>query len=301
MLNLAFATSRKVAVMPRDESLLEAALRPHGVRATPVAWDTPGLDWSRFDAVLIRSTWDYHYKIKAFLAWLSDLEKKGVMLLNPPALVRWNMHKSYLLELAARGVPIVETRLLKTGDRVDLALLAEELKWPELIIKPAISATAHRTFRLRGEDAEEWRSSFQNLLAESDLLVQPYLEEIEQEGELSLIYIGSRFSHAICKLPKKGDFRVQSEFGGRVRETAPEPDIKSQARAILDKVSGDWVYARVDGLLVGGRFLLMELELIEPQLFLDKGDKAAELLAEALSQYLAGRCPSRGRPAHPGL
>ena len=227
-----------------DDRLLRAALQRRGVDARAVVWDDQGIDWGAFDAIVIRSTWDYHKRVDEFRAWIDRME--GLPVWNPPAILRWNLHKSYLLELEKQGLPIVPTMVMPG----------------RVVVKPAVSATAHRT-----------------MLFDYDVLIQPYLPEIE-EGELSFVFLGRAFSHAVRKRPRGGDFRVQTEFGGTAERVELSPELVAQAERIAAALGGQWLYARIDGIVRDGRLLLMELEALEPSLFLDEA--AAERFADAL-------------------
>src|SRR5690242_410608 len=177
---IALATWRGLPALAADDRLLRDALVRRGVDARAVVWDDPGVDWRAFDAIVVRSTWDYHKRIDEFRAWLDRME--GLPLWNPPAVLRWNTHKSYLFELQARGIEIVPTLLVPGGS--------------SFIVKPAVSATAFRTER-HATDA--------------DVLVQSFVPEIVTDGELSFVFLGQEFSHAVRKRAASGEFRVQSD------------------------------------------------------------------------------------------
>ncbi|HWW62027.1 MAG TPA: hypothetical protein VN181_11720, partial [Thermoanaerobaculia bacterium] len=250
MLNIALVTCRRLPALADDDHLLRAELERRGARVTAAIWDDPAVDWRAFDRVVLRSTWDYHTNIERFLAWVAAVPAR---LWNSREIVRWNAHKSYLVELAARGVNVVPT----FTSAADMPRLSDA----RYVIKPAVSATAYRTVLVKGADLESTLATF-----DCDVLVQPYIAEIER-GEWSLVFFRGEYSHAVFKRPKSGDFRVQSDFGGSVTAMAPPPALIDDARAILAGID-DTLYARVDGLEIGGRLLLMEIELIEPVLFL---------------------------------
>ena len=223
--------------------------------ARAVAWDDEAVDWNAFDAIVLRSTWDYHKRIDEFRAWIDRLDASGARLWNPPALLRWNTHKRYLIDLAARGVNVVPTILVPSGSR--------------FVTKPAVSATAYRTNVV--ENAEP-----------SDLLLQPFIDEVVSGGEWSLIFFAGAFSHAVIKRTRTGDFRVQSDFGGSFERAQPDASLIADAQDVLHAVEEPWLYARVDGVVRDGRLLLMELEMTEPSLFLDAA--AAARFADAIAK-----------------
>lgn len=279
-MRFALATYRELPLLAADDQLLQTALLRRGYAADAVVWDDPTVDWQRYDAVVVRSCWDYHRRPDDFRGWIDRLERLGVRLWNPPALLRWNLDKRYLRDLADRGVPVVPTVYLERGAAPDLGALLRERGWNEAVVKPAIAATSFHTWRTPTVTATADQERFAALLAERALLVQPLLPQIVA-GEWSLLFFDGRFSHAVLKRPAPGDFRSQDEFGGTAERSEPPPGVVGQAQAVLEAIAGPCLYARVDGLLVDGVFTLMELELIEPSLFLGLAPEAAERLVAA--------------------
>jgi glutathione synthase/RimK-type ligase-like ATP-grasp enzyme len=282
---VALATSSKVPELTDDDRLLVSALALRGVRAVPAIWDDSGDDWHRYSAVVIRSCWDYHLKYDAFLAWLVRLEAASMRVLNPPPLVRWNSEKTYLRELSGRGIAVVPTRWVEQKESVSLDLLLHETGWNEVVVKPAISASAHETWRSASAPAHEDDERFRAMVSRGRVLVQPYLDVVAAEGEWSLLFYGGEYSHGVLKRPAANDFRVQLEHGGRSEVLEPAPEVIEAARRAL--VAGEQgragsLYARVDGCVIDGAFVLMELELIEPDLFLRSNAAAPDRLASAL-------------------
>src|SRR5438876_9710680 len=153
MKRIALATSAKLPTLNDDDRLLIPALAELGLGAVPAVWDSPDVCWEEFQGVLVRSCWDYHHRLEEFLAWVSRLERAGVPVWNAPAVLRWNSHKGYLRDLAARGVPIVPTRWLERGAQADLAGLLRDAGWRDAVVKPAVSASAHGTWRTSVETA----------------------------------------------------------------------------------------------------------------------------------------------------
>lgn len=258
------------------DRLLREALRARGTDVQAVVWDNPAVAWTAFDRIVIRSTWDYHKRVDEFAAWLDAREADGSPFWNPPALVRQNLHKAYLLDLAARGVPIVPTELVRRGASRSLAKIRAARGWTRVVVKPAVGATAFRT----AVDLDD--TAFAALIAESDVLVQPFVEQIVGDGEWSLIFLGGAFSHAVLKRPRTGDFRVQNDFGGTAMATPADPSLVAEAARVLAAIESPWLYARVDGVVVNGTFLLMELELTEPSLFLESSEAAVARFADIL-------------------
>jgi len=262
-----------------DDELLAVALRERGCEAQAVVWDEPAVDWSRFALCLIRSTWDYHDKHDEFLRWTRQVEA-AAGLHNPAALVAWNSDKTYLRELAEGGVPIVPTAWAEREAEVDLDEVLRSRGWDEAVVKPIVDLGAHNLRRARaGEGAQALHLT---LGRSAEAMIQPFLPSLESAGELSLIYIDGELTHAVRKRAAPGDFRVQSIWGGTVERAEPgaaEVGLAEQALAQLDEPP---LYARVD--IVAGRdgdLCLMELELIEPNLYLTEHPPAAATLAEA--------------------
>lgn len=268
-----------------DLSLDDQAVLPH-LQPVAAVWNDPHISWQDFDAVVLRSTWDYHLHQQAFLDWLDRLTHLGVQFLNPAALVRWNANKVYLRELQEKGIPIIPTCFLTHPERHLLPEVLAEMGF-EGVVKPSVSAAAHHTYRISGSLPEGVQTALMNLPEDVDLLVQPFMPEIQNPGEHSLIFFNGRFSHAVLKTPSNGDFRVQGMHGGRFSGTEVSGDLIAQAQQVLTALPEIPLYARVDGLVRGGQFLLMEIELIEPHLFLRTHPDAARHFALALQEKVA--------------
>jgi len=279
---VAFATSEQVAHLTSDDRVLVDALTEHGVWAEAAVWNEAAVDWEMYAAVVIRSTWDYHLHLDEFLAWLDRLERLNVKVFNAPSLVRWNSEKGYLRDLADRGIPIVPTRWVERGERVSLAEILRETGWAEVVVKPSVSASAHQTWRMSAAESDTREDDFAAMVERGRVLVQPFLEAIRTEGEWSLLFYGGEYSHAVLKRPRHDDFRVQQTHGGTSEVCEPAPEVVEQARRALEAAGQASHYARVDGCVVDGRFVLMELELIEPDLFLRAHPSAPAMLAAVL-------------------
>lgn len=274
---IALVTCRAFPAIGDDDALLAAALARRGVATRAVPWDEAG-ELAGCEAVVIRATWDYHHRVGEFRDWLRVLERGGAHVENPLPVLRWNLDKRYLRELPIATVP---TRWLARGDAPPLRAVLEEQGWDEAVVKPAISAQAHDTFRTARARATADEPAFRRLLDAGVVMVQPFVREI-LDGEWSLVFIAGDFSHAVRKQPARGDFRVQSMYGGRVVPAAPPPAIVADAARALTALPAPALYARVDGVDVGGRLVVLELEALEPQLFLATHPPAAERLAAAL-------------------
>ena len=269
------------AVLPRadaDLPLLIDAFGRRGVTAEAAVWDDPAIAWRDFDAVIVRSTWDYVEKFEAFARWI-DATARATRLLNDAPILRWNLHKRYLLELAARGVDIVPTTLLEAGNEADWADLFA--RHGDLVLKPAVSAGSFATIRVHAGDTETARRHRQAHIGR-DFLVQPLLRSVVEHGETNLVCFDGRPSHAIHKGARWSGESEQSR--GLVEPSAGELALAARVQARGLAVPA---YARVDCALgADGRPLLMELELLEPSLFLDRSPTSAILLADCVARRL---------------
>jgi hypothetical protein len=281
-LNVALVTCSRIPALTPDDQLLGAALRSRGAHVVPAVWDAAGTDWTGFERVVLRSVWDYHLRLPEFAAWLDARARDGSFLMNPASLVRWNLHKSYLDDLAAAGHAVIETERVPRGAQASLASLVATRGWPDVVVKPAVSASAHRTFRVAAAEAAAREGDLAEITRDGDALVQPLAPEILTAGEWSIVFLGGTFSHAVLKRGAAGEFRVQEEFGGRATPGDPGGAVLAQAAAVLEAAPGRSAYARVDGIVRGGGFVLMELELIEPVLYLGTDPRAPGRLADAI-------------------
>jgi len=291
---LAIATCEAPPVPDSDAERLIPALAERGAEAELVAWSDEAADWSAYDLVWISSTWDYHERLADFLAWLPRTAAVTPVQ-NPPALIEWNIDKRYLRELGGAGVPVIPTVWVEDEGGPAVREAAQR-GWSDVIVKPAVDLGAARLERVGGV---ELRAAVERV--ERPALVQPFLESLASEGELSLVYLGGELSHAVRKRPAEGDFRVQFQHGGRYEPTgAPAEATAIGARTMeaigprVAEARGNSerapLYGRVD--LVrgpGGELCVIEVELIEPALFLDVVAEAATArFAELLVMTMRG-------------
>ena len=267
-----------------DDDLAHPPLQELGWRVETVSWRHRGVPWREFDAVVIRSTWDYPAEPDAFLAVLGEIQRSGTHLFNPLHLVRWNLRKTYLRDLAGRGVPVVPTVYRDRLGPRDLAGFLDEVGAEEVVIKPVVGANAAGAARLRRDALAEQAAAVEAHYADRALIAQPFVPTVTTEGEFSLFYFDGAYSHAILKTPKAGDFRVQEEHGGVVRPIAVGDGLRRTAEAVLSATDGVPLYARVDLVRAPDRsgFWLMELELVEPSLYFRLDAEAPARFARAL-------------------
>jgi len=268
----------------RDTGLLVDALARRDVTAQVVAWDAP-FDWSSCRLALIRSPWNYWRHLGAFLEW-GEAVSQVTRLLNPLSVIQWNCEKTYLFELQNAGLPILPTVHFRAGEPPSVdRLFANEFSG-ELVIKPTIGAGSNGALRARKDDLA-FLPHLEVLLSRSDALAQPYVPDVSANGEMSLIYFEGKYSHAIRKRPAEGDFRVQDQYGGTLHEHTPSPREMEIAEAAIAAVPETTLYGRVDLVYFEGQPAIMELEVIEPELFLRKSEKGVERFASALQSHLA--------------
>lgn len=265
----------------KDDLPLRDALVEAGVDPVPIVWDHSPPDWVGIDACLIRSVSDYHVKYERFVDWVEQVGE-ATLLWNPQAMTLWNADKTYLRDLAEKGVPTIPTHWLERGETTRLADVMEERGWDEAVLKPAIGLGAQNLHRVRRGEPEGQRA-LESLLARHAVLAQPFLPSVPQRGETSLVYIAGELTHAVRKRSDEGDFRVQKTWGGSSCLCDPTAAELEVARAALTCLDVTPLFARVD--LVpdaASSPLLIELELIEPDLFFRHEPRAAGALAEAI-------------------
>lgn len=260
-------------------------LQSKGLKIKQEIWDDPDVNWSIYDTAILKTPWDYHEKFEAFKNWLNRMQAMNIRLLNDYETVRWNMDKHYLKEIQDAGFEVIPSLFLEQGWHGELAPLYEQLHTTTIIIKPCVSGGSKNTIVIDVADAHKNYERVLALLQKGDFIVQPLMKEV-QEGECSYIFFNGKYSHSILKKPKAGDFRVQQIYGGTIETLLPSLTEQALAQSYVDTFAKNALYARVDGLMVNGRFMLMELELIEPFLYLSYGDNAIENYYQALVAQL---------------
>ena len=261
---------------------LHDALTARGVAFERPLWSDADVDWAAYDLAVARTTWDYTVARDAFVAWAARAGA-ATRLENPPDVLRWNTHKGYLMELEERGAPVVPTAWLGRGDRVDLAALCAARGWDEVVVKPAVAAGSDGLVRAGGAHGlRHAQDALDELLAAGDVLVQPFRRRIT-EGELSLVAVEGRVTHAVRKLPADGEFRVQGRFGGRYAPETPSAEAVGLAEWILEALGTPLLFARVDLVTADdGTLELGEVEATEPDLYLEHSEEGTRLLVDAM-------------------
>jgi glutathione synthase/RimK-type ligase-like ATP-grasp enzyme len=258
-------------------------LAAEGIAVESRSWIDDPATLQGFDLILPLVTWGYHRDHALWVERTRQWADAGLPFQNPPSVLRWNADKRYLGVLQDKNAPVVPTRFVDRVRQADLGAAARDFGAEVLIVKPQVSASAYKTLRLRPGDALDGAP-------EGPAMIQPYLDAVEGEGELSLIYLDGAFSHAIRKVAAEGDFRVQPEWGGVISRYEPEPEVRAAAERILAAVEEPLLYARVDMVRdQAGRPVLMELELVEPDLYLGFDPGRGGAFGRAVRRAIGGR------------
>ena len=273
MPDVRLVTTAVLPVPDPDLGRLERALTARSVDVDVAKWHDPAVDWSDTPVTVLRSPWDYVDRLDEFLAWV-DHAGRATAVWNPPALVRWNTHKAYLLELASLGAPVVPTVVLARGSAAALAGIADAQGWNAVVVKPAVAVGAGGAGRFDVGDGAG-QEHLDALLVDGDVLVQPYASEIEREGEVSVVMFDGRATHAVRKTPAAGDFRIHEHHGG----TFAAIDLSAAPIALAERVAAalptPTLYARVDVIPIGGQWHVIEVEATEPRLYLEHAPASA--------------------------
>ena len=290
-MNIALVTYQDKGVyhnisVENEDDLLLKFLSSKGLKVEKAIWNDPDVNWEDFDLVIVKSPWDYFNLIADFYTWLDKLKKTKIKLLNPIDIIKWNADKHYLNDIANAGLKVTPSTFTCKGEKIDLKPFFDQFKTTAIIVKPAVSGGSKNTFKVTKANVATINEQLNSLLEEEDFIIQPFLNDIEENGEWSFIFFGGKFSHALLKKAKTGDFRVQATFGGTVHPQNPPQELLKKAQEYVDQFAKNCLYARVDGAVVAHQFMLMELELIEPFLFLDTHPESLENYYQALKRVL---------------
>jgi len=272
-------------VESEDDKLLNF-LQEKGLNIEKVIWNDKHIKWEDYSLAILKSPWDYFDLIEEFYIWLDQLEAKNVKLLNPIEVVRWNANKQYLQEIEAAGLKITPSFFIQNKESINLEHFFEKFNTNKLIVKPCVSGGAKNTFKVTVDNVNEVNQKLNRLIQEEDFIIQPFLPEILENGEWSFVFFNGAYSHSLIKQAKPGDFRVQPAHGGSVHPQKPNEELIVIAKQYVTLFAKDCLYARVDGTFVNGEFLLMELELIEPFLFLNTEPENYERYYSALKELI---------------
>lgn len=282
---LALITYSGLPYGAESERLMLPYLAVAGIETEIVDWRS-NCDFSRFDLIVLRSCWDYHLRPAEFIGWLQRIAQTTPVL-NAVDTVLWNHNKFYLREVEALGIEIAPTIFVSGSDSIEPDVWREIKSWPKSVVKPAVSASAHKTW-LFGSVALPEENDLKRRMQGGGFLVQQFIPEIETQGEISFVYIDGQFSHAALKKPAAGDFRVQQEHGGSADLFHPSAALLNQTDRIATIVPQvrDSLYCRIDAIARDGKLVLMELELIEPELFLGLAEGATARFTKAIAKRM---------------
>lgn len=269
-----------------ERKLITQALEDLGLKVHCAAWDDTEYDWSQTRSVVFRTIWDYFERYDEFSAWL-EIVKTKTQLVNSYDLIQWNIDKHYLKDLQDKGVAIVPTEYVDTGSYRSIAEVCLERDWQDVVIKPAIAGGAFHTHKVLEFERAAYEEVFENLVAERDMLIQPFVPTISSRGEASLMVFNGKFTHAILKKPKQGDYRVQDDWGGTVHPYSPTQEEITFAEDCFKACSTMPAYGRAD-ILWGknGDILLGELEIVEPELWIRNDPASARQFAQGVLEAL---------------
>ncbi|MFT6328137.1 MAG: hypothetical protein ACJAYN_000056 [Bermanella sp.] len=285
----------KVAILTTDnldaffvyDRLLDDPLKSLGWESTEVSWRVKNHNWDQYDVVVVRSTWDYQAHCQEFLACLQIIDNSSAVLCNSMSLIEWNISKRYLKELEDKGVPIIPTLWADELHEPHFAAAFAKFNCDEIVIKPYVSANADGTYRLTPAAVSKQLPSIMQEYKQRSAMIQPFLTSILEQGEYSLFYFNSQYSHAICKQPAKGDFRVQEEHGGQLTSIQPSNAMFALAEQTIDALPEEALYARVDIVSLNAELMIIEVELIEPSLYFNMDESSAAFFAKVFATKFA--------------
>ncbi|WP_291119799.1 ATP-grasp domain-containing protein [Flavobacterium sp. UBA6135] len=276
--------ARLPELLESDQKLIPLFAQ-YSIQAQAVVWDDESIDWTQFDFLIFRNTWDYYQKEITFNLWLDKIKSLGIKTFNPISVIQKNKHKFYLKELEKEGISILPTIFLEKNSSQNLRNLIPE-NWEKIVIKPAFSAGSYLTKLIDRSELESIQEEFNEHFETKDFLLQEFRPEIKDLGETSFIFFDGKFSHAVNKKPIENDFRVQIQYGGKYTLIEPNQDLVLQAELVVSKIPEKLLYARVDGIVIENKLHLMEIELIEPDLYFDLSDGARERFVEGFLKVL---------------
>lgn len=262
--------------------ILRAGFAPEGLQLTPVKWIDPATDWTRYGAVLVNCAWDYQDRHEEFLGTLDRIAGLGVPVFNNPATVRWNIRKTYLREIEAKGIPVIPTLWPEAPTADDIAEAMRVFGVDDVVLKRQVGGGARAQVRYTRANMPE-----PGPVMDRPGMVQPFVPAIASEGEFSFLFVDGEFSHVLVKRPKAGDYRIQEAYGGKSQAIDPAPKDRVAAQAVMDVLDTPPLYARVD-MVRGedGGLMLMELEVLEPYLYPKDGPQIGAMLGKALRRRL---------------
>ena len=268
-----------------EHDLLLQYLQDKGLDIQHEEWADESVDWTKYSCIVHKCPWDYVAKTQLFYNWLEKIKALGIPMHNPADILKWNSDKHYLQDIANAGLKVIPTIFLESGTKFRAAEYLKQFNSTGIIVKPCISGTSRNTFKITNENTAD-ETLINQLLQQEAMMVQPFMPQVIEEGEWSLLFFNGRFSHALLKTPVNGDFRSQANFGARIQPRMPEPGVLESAGRYVSTFANGCLYARVDGLIIENEFYLMELELIDPVLFLSTHAEGYEKYYIALRELI---------------
>jgi len=285
---IAFLTMDSLDDFVSYDALVTDCLADRGVEVANVSWRSRTVKWDNYEMVIMRSPWDYQQAVDEFITVLEAIDASAAVLWNPIDVVRWNVRKTYLQELDDRGITIVPTQFVQSPTESQIGDMFEVFESDQIVIKPVVGANANDTFWLRPDSSAAELQRIESLYAGRLALLQPFIPSVIEYGETSLVFFDGEHSHSVLKTPKAGDFRVQEEHGSRIQSIAPDPALIEFSRRALAPIPQRILYGRVDLVeLPNGQPAVMELELIEPSLYLSYDADSAARFADAIQRFRA--------------
>ena len=270
----------------KEDGLVIDGLKKLNLKTIKKDWNDANFNWSFTKSAIFRSTWDYFDQFSNFRRWL-DLVKEQCYLINPYEQINWNLDKHYLIDLKKLDLPIVESVFVSKKTMLDLETISKSKNWKDIVVKPTISGAARNTYLLKNDEIKKFQEKWLSLTNNEDFMVQEFQKNILNSGEIAVILFGGEYSHSVLKKAKKGDFRVQDDFGGSVKKINPSLDIIELAEKTVKRLKTMPLYARVDIIFNNNnKPVISELELIEPELWFRFKEESAYKLAENVKDFL---------------
>jgi glutathione synthase/RimK-type ligase-like ATP-grasp enzyme len=284
-MTIGLLTCEKLPDLTIPDQQLIPELAKYNIIAKAVIWNDKTINWSDFDYLIFRNTWDYFEKETEFNLWLDQIEQLGIKTLNPIEIIKQNKHKFYLREMEKEGISILPTIFIDKTENLDLSEIIPK-HWKKAVIKPAFSAGSYQTIVFDTSDIKKTSDEYTKIAQEKELLLQEFIPEIQTLGETSFIFFNKKFSHAVNKKPVDGDFRVQSQFGGKYTLIHPSQELIEKAQKVVNTFHDKLLYARVDGIVIDAELHLMEIECIEPDLYFDISEGALKRFVASIIELI---------------
>jgi glutathione synthase/RimK-type ligase-like ATP-grasp enzyme len=284
-MKIALLTCEKLPNLLETDQLLIPALAKHNITAKAAIWNDKTINWQDFDILIFRNTWDYYEKQIEFDAWLEKIKKLKIRTLNSIEIINQNKHKFYLRELQKQGFNIIPTIFIDKTNNLDIQKIIPK-HWEKAVIKPAYSGGSYQTELFEISNIDKINQQYLPIAAEKELLLQEFMPQIKTLGETSFIFFNKKFSHAVNKIPTKGEFRIQVQFGGKYQLIEPSEILIQKAQKIVNTFSKDLLYARVDGIIIENELYLMEIECLEPDLYFSLAEDSINKFVNSILEMI---------------